>query len=99
MIKKFTPRDIDKIVLDEYELEIENSLGNITISKDSQQLKASLKKAAEEYFSNKKQINIRVSPQDLAAIKLQASKKGLPYQSYINMLLHQTATGQVHVSN
>lgn len=50
------------------------------------------KESATKYFNNKKQITIRVSSQDIEAIKIKASKLGLAYQTYINMLIHKDVT-------
>jgi predicted DNA binding CopG/RHH family protein len=37
----------------------------------------------------KKLISLRVSENDLLALQAKAIDKGIPYQTYINMLIHQ----------
>ena len=77
--------------LDKYELDIENNFQNQPSIKNTQQLEI-LRKSATQHQKSKKSITIRVANYDLEAIKLKASKMGLAYQTYINMLIHQEAT-------
>ena len=44
------------------------------------------------HLKKKQSITIRVAEQDIETIKIKASKLGLPYQTYINMLIHKEAT-------
>ncbi len=44
----------------------------------------------KEYHA-KKSISIRVANSDLAAIQSKAEAKGIPYQTYLNMLIHEEA--------
>lgn len=53
---------------------------------------AALKQAAENHSYQKKQISIRLSEADLEIIRQKASNLGLPYQTYINMIIHKEAT-------
>jgi len=48
--------------------------------------------AAKTHLKKKQSITIRVAEQDIETIKIKASKLGLPYQTYINMLIHKEAT-------
>lgn len=78
-------------VLDEYEQDIEN---NIDALKDIENLEDRLLKlglASKEYLQNKQSITIRVNEKDLEAMRIKASKIGVPYQTYINMLIHKDA--------
>ena len=52
----------------------------------SQMAGASLKKTAK--------VNLRLTPNDLEAIKAKAVRAGLGYQTYIGMILHKHVTGQ-----
>ena len=61
-----------KLVLDEYEQEIEDNIESITL---------------------------RVHERDLEAMRLKASRLGVPYQTYINMLIHRDASSGLDVSN
>jgi predicted DNA binding CopG/RHH family protein len=51
-----------------------------------------LKKAAAMHVKRKQSITLRINVMDLEAIKLKASRVGIPYQTYINMIIHQDAT-------
>jgi predicted DNA binding CopG/RHH family protein len=77
--------------LDEYEQEIENNFDSQQSTKSASQLEE-FKKLAAKHQKSKKVITIRVANYDLEAIKIKASKLGLAYQTYINMLIHQEAT-------
>jgi predicted DNA binding CopG/RHH family protein len=78
--------------LDAYEREIENNLAKGKRVKNFKELKEQMTLAAKRYGKNKKSITIRVSTYDLEAIKIKASKQGIPYQTYLNALIHQEAT-------
>jgi len=75
-------------VLDEYEQDIEDSF-NTQKSIKTKSLLNNYKIAATKHLKSKKAITIRVANHDLEAIKIKASKMGLPYQTYINMIIHQ----------
>jgi predicted DNA binding CopG/RHH family protein len=77
--------------LDKYEQEIEDSF-NAQKSINTKSLTDNFKTAAAKHLKSKKSITIRVANHDLEAIKIKASKMGLAYQTYINMLIHQAAS-------
>ncbi len=81
-----------KISLDHYEQDIEAYVEKQLPIVELEKEMLVLKMAAQEHRKRKSSITIRVSEMDLEAIKLKASKRGLPYQTYINMLLHMDAT-------
>lgn len=76
--------------LDQYEKDIEDNFSNQKSIKTSQRLE-SFTTAANQHLRKKQPITIRVPVHDLEAIKIKASKSGLPYQTYINMLIHKEA--------
>ena len=78
-------------ILDKYEQNIEDSF-NAQKSIKTKSLVDNLKIAATKHLKSKKSITIRVANHDLEAIKLKASKMGLAYQTYINMLIHHDAS-------
>ena len=78
-------------ILDKYEQDIEDSF-NAQKSIKTKSLVDNLKTAATKHLKSKKSITIRVANHDLEAIKLKASKMGLAYQTYINMLIHHDAS-------
>ncbi|MDP5110211.1 MAG: CopG family antitoxin [Rickettsiaceae bacterium] len=79
------------IKLDKYEQEIEDNFQGQKSVINTTQLEL-LKSASVRHLKSKKSITIRVTNHDLEAIKIKASKMGLAYQTYINMLIHQAAS-------
>ncbi len=51
--------------------------------------------AAKETMKKNKNINIRISENDLEAIKLRAAREGIPYQTLIGSILHKYAAGYI----
>ena len=66
-------------------------------TKKSAPVKA-IKKAVQTQIklpkSGKKPITIRLLESDIKAMKAKASKMGIPYQTYINILIHKDANAQ-----
>lgn len=81
-----------KTHLDEIEQDIENHFELLTPISDMQAEMTALKKAAQQHTKRKKSITLRVHEIDLETMKIKASKLGIPYQTYINMLIHKDAT-------
>ncbi|ASX28222.1 hypothetical protein BA173_05340 [Rickettsia sp. MEAM1 (Bemisia tabaci)] len=77
--------------LDSYEQDIEDNFEKHQKFDDKNEI-ALLRKAAKAHLNNKRSITIRVAEHDIEAIKIKASKHGLPYQTYLNMLIHSDAT-------
>lgn len=77
--------------LDNYEREIEENFESQESVLEEFDLQ-NLQKSAKEHLNSKKSITIRVSLRDIEAIKIKASKLGLAYQTYLNMLIHKEAT-------
>ena len=82
-----------KYVIDEYEQFIEDNLEKGKAVSDEKKLKGLVVAAAQKHMQAKKSITIRVSCQDIEVIKIKASKLGVPYQTYINMLIHKDTQG------
>ncbi len=80
-----------KVSLDEFEQEIENNLESMQPIPDMEAEITLLKKAAKRYMKTKKLVTIRIHEADLEAMQIKASKLGIPYQTYINMVLHKDA--------
>lgn len=83
---------INEPKLDAYEQDIEDHYESLVSVKNKKKLMDSLVAAAKQHTQDKKPVTIRLSAHDIEAIKIKASKFGLPYQSYINMLIHKDAT-------
>lgn len=88
----------DRNELDSYEQEIEENLGkSFKKNKDvrNQELTNVITQMARNHTKKTIPITIRMSEFDLYGLKRQAVNQGLPYQTYINMLLHQCVTGKI----
>lgn len=77
--------------LDNYEKDIDDnfskqkSIGDIKIQIER------LKQSAIKHLKTKRPVTIRIANNDLEAIKIKASKSGVAYQTYINMIIHKEA--------
>jgi len=80
-----------KYILDEYEQEILDMYESGKMEQNT--VPNSLVAAAKETLKKNRNINIRISENDLQAIKLIAAREGLPYQTLIGSLIHKYATG------
>ena len=49
--------------------------------------------AAQQTLRKNKNINIRISENDLSAIQRRAARDGIPYQTLIGSILHKYASG------
>ena len=81
--------------LNKEEQDIEKELHNFVPIDNEKSMKAMIEEAAKNHVSRKKQVSIRVAEKDLEAMKIKATKMGVPYQTYINILIHRDATGQI----
>ena len=81
----------NKTVLDPYEQDIEDNFERLQSVTNLEKEKAMLKETAKSHVKRKKSITIRISEIDLEAMQIKASKLGIPYQTYINMLIHKDA--------
>lgn len=66
--------------------------GEFRLVKNSAQEKKHFQQYARNTLSKPRNINIRVSDRDLQRIKALAAKRGLPYQTLISSLLHQSSS-------
>jgi len=84
-----------RIVLDKFEQDIEDNFESLKSSKNLVREKALIQRAAKNHIKRKRSITIRISEMDLEAMQIKASKLGIPYQTYINMLIHKDAIGEL----
>lgn len=45
-----------------------------------------------------KNINLRMTEQDVSGLKSRAAEAGIPYQTLASMVLHQVATGKIKIT-
>lgn len=78
-----------KIKLDNYEKDLDLHLEHCFKIDNEKTMKKQLEMAAKKYLTEKKRITIEMSRHDIEAVKIKASKLGIPYQTYINILIHK----------
>ena len=88
-----------KLVLDEYEQEIEDNFEKHKPLKNREERMSMIVEAAKRHVHAKKSITLRVREHDLEVMRLRAARLGVPYQTYINMLIHKDALSGLDVSN
>jgi len=81
--------------LDSYELEILEAYNKGKLA--SSPLPDSMVVAAKETLKKNKNINIRISENDLESIKMLAAREGMPYQTLIGSLIHKYASGYLQI--
>ncbi len=94
-------KDTNEYKLDKYEQEIEDNLftGPPMPPEEEKKLKEELMAAARTHVKNRKNsrlITLQIYKDELKAVKSKASKQGLPYDVYINMLIRKDVTGQLN---
>ncbi len=52
---------------------------------------------AKQTLKKNRNINIRISENDLESIKMLAAREGMPYQTLIGSLIHKYASGYLQV--
>jgi len=76
--------------LDKYEQSIENMTDLVPASAETRaKFNTIIEKARKSY-----NINLRFTGNDLNLVKQEAGEWGLPYQTFITMILHKYVTGQ-----
>lgn len=90
-VQKHDPYDVE---LGEYEQEIEDNLEfcEKLSPAEEKDIMEKLMSVAKNHFAVKKSVTLRMSPRDLEVMRLKASRLGIPYQTYINMVIHKDAS-------
>jgi predicted DNA binding CopG/RHH family protein len=86
-----------KIILDAYEKEILAAYENGMLKPAESQ--TDFQKIARDTMKKNRKINIRISENDLSALKRKAAREGLPYQTLIGSVLHKYASGFLKEAN
>jgi predicted DNA binding CopG/RHH family protein len=81
-----------KITLDSYEQEIEDSVSDYkpVYFAEKERIETIIDKV-----NKSKNINIRISENDLEQIKQKSATEGLPYQTLISSIIHKYVTNQL----
>ena len=62
---------------------------------DADQLKKEFVQAARNTIKKDARMNIRISQNDITALKTKAMEEGLPYQTLVASILHKYITGRL----
>ena len=85
-MKYFDPQDLDQTEKEELET-IEN--GQYVEVNDMKKEIDKAKLAAKATLNKTRNINIRLSEQDLYRIKTKAAEEGMPYQTLVSSIVHK----------
>ena len=80
-----------KMKLDDYEMEVLESYENGYLKPSKKQ--TNYQDIASNTLRKNKNINIRISDNDLSALQRKAAREGIPYQTLIGSVLHKYASG------
>ena len=90
-MKYFNPQDLDQEEREELEA-IEN--GEYVEAQDMKKEIEKAKLAAKATLNKTRNINIRLSEQDLYRIKAKAAEEGLPYQTLVSSIVHKAVAAK-----
>jgi predicted DNA binding CopG/RHH family protein len=90
-MKYFNPQDLDQEEREELEA-IEN--GGYVEAEDMKKEIEKAKLAAKATLSKTRNINIRLSEQDLYRIKAKAVEEGMPYQTLVSSIIHKAVAAK-----
>lgn len=79
------------IILDEYEKEILDAYENGKLKPSKS--RSDYQSIARDTMRKNRKINIRISDNDLSALKRRAAREGIPYQTLVGSVLHKFASG------
>lgn len=87
----------EKCIFDDGEAELLEQIEKGEFFEDLTEFK-NLKIAAKNTVEKNERVNLRINEKDLLVIKRKATENGLPYQSLINVLIHQYAEGKIVIN-
>jgi len=90
-MKYFNPQDLDQEEREELEA-IEN--GGYVEAQDMKKEIEKAKLAAKATLNKTRNINIRLSEQDLYRIKAKAVEEGMPYQTLVSSIVHKAVAAK-----
>lgn len=98
--QKFNP--FENLILNEYEQEIEDSLGKKVYLNDPdfKETKKMLEEAAKNHIQlrQSKSITLRIKQDDLIKLKAKAKRAKIAYQTLINLLINKYAEGKLKLT-
>ncbi len=101
MNKKPTKKYLDETPLDDYERELMEFIdrGKFVSDPDFKKNKKIFEEAARRFIEleESKSITLRVKKKDLIRLKAKATRKNVPYQTLINLLINNYAEGKTRL--
>lgn len=96
-MKKFDP--FKNLVLDKYEQEIEDSIDEY-VPADDNKINKMFDEAAKDFveLEQTKSVTVRIKKKDLVKLKAKAERNNIPYQTLINLLINNYASGKIKLS-
>lgn len=98
--KKFDP--FKNLALDKYEQEIEDALekGKFISDPNFEENKKIFEEAARNFIEleQSKSITLRIKKKDLIQLKAKASRRNIPYQTLINLLINNYNEGKTKLN-
>jgi predicted DNA binding CopG/RHH family protein len=86
---------MSKVTAEEKNLLASVERGDWKIRKVKASEQAELRAAAATALSKAARVNIRISRQDLEALRQRAAEEGLPYQTLMASILHKYVSGRL----
>jgi predicted DNA binding CopG/RHH family protein len=98
IIPRFTSRRAEAEWFDKNRKKLEADMSRRLATRDTTTLARALAQSAGKEKAKLKPVTIRMLPDDLETLRRVAAEKGLPYQTYIKVLLREALRGN-HISS
>jgi predicted DNA binding CopG/RHH family protein len=98
VIPRFTSQSAEAEWFDKNRKKLEADMSRRLATRDTTTLSSALAQSAAKEKVKLKPVTIRMLPDDLEALRRVAAEKGLPYQTYIKVLLREALRGN-HINS
>ena len=96
VIPRFTSPDAEAEWFDKNRRKLEADMSRRLATRDTTTLARALAQSAANEKAKLKPVTIRMLPDDLETLRRVAAEKGLPYQTYLKVLLREALRGNQH---
>jgi len=96
VVPRFTSRHADAEWFDKNRRKLEADMSRRLATRDTTTLARALAQSAANEKAKLKPVTIRMLPDDLETLRRVAAEKGLPYQTYLKVLLREALRGNQH---
>jgi len=98
VVPRFRSRDAEAKWFDKNRKKLEADMSRRLATRDATTIAKALAQSAGKEKGKLKPVTIRMLPDDLETLRRVAAEKGLPYQTYIKVLLREALRGN-HISS